>query len=110
MTLSIDVGQQLLMLFLFLWSLLNLLYYMLVYKSRSNIYYALAFVMAIVYQIIFYVTILLDRTGIRSEPYVNYFTELSFKRNLLFAILAVIISLDMVLRTKRERSVLDEHS
>jgi len=73
-------------------------------RSKPNWWYVIAFMAAILYQIYFYVLVFLDRSLIYMTPD-GYLTDLSYKRNLLFAVLAVIVSVDMATKARREHKL-----
>lgn len=75
---------------LFVWSLINLVYYL--QADTDDKFYVVSFILVLIFQIIFYFMVLLEQLGLYTRPYPEFYTELSFKRNLVFAILAVLVS------------------
>lgn len=105
---SMDTIQYFIIAFLFVWSLLNIVYYY-VYSESRNGCYAVAFVLVAAFQIIFYALAFAEAAGHYERPYPDYFTELSYKRNLVFAILAVIVTSDNAHRLRKERKYIADN-
>ena len=93
-----DAFQQLAMIILFAWTLINLVYY--IALAKSHIQYTIAFIFAVLFQLMFYGMVVMRDMGFFVLPYPNFFLDLSYKRNLIFAVLAVVLSLDLIIRHK----------
>lgn len=94
-----DVLRHVLILILFLWALVNFFYYLLF--DGDNKYYALAFIFTLMYQIVFYSLVLAEQFGYFIKPYDDYFVDLSYKRNMLYALMMVVVSVDVVIKQRR---------
>lgn len=87
---SLNIVNYSVITLLFVWSLINLLYF-LKQKSEGK-WYIISFIMVILFQLLFYAMVLAEELNLYVRPYEDYFTILSYKRNLVFAILAVLVS------------------
>ena len=99
----LSVTQYLTVSVLFLCSFINTLYCLANERTSPYALYLVAFSAALLYQIIFYGLLISNQYGYYVEPYVGYFKEASFRRNLVFAILALIVSSDAAVKYARTK-------